>query len=432
MTGIILAGGIGKRMWPIHQNKLLLPILGKTVFEHVLQSILQAKVCDSLLIIASPDNAEGLTKLSQAANLPVKIVIQNQPGGMGNALIEAENHISGKIVVINGDDFLEPKAYKDVVKVAQDSAADVVLPGLVMDHYFPGGYLQVDSDTVTKVVEKPGEGNEPSNLVKLVVDYFKDGQRLIEAIKTAQTSKDDAYEVALDNLIQSGKNISFSKYQGLWKSLKYSWHILDITDYLLSKLSCSIDPSATIAKTAIVEGEVVIEEGVKIFAGTVVKGPCFIGKNTIIGNGALVRNSMIGESCVVGFGTEIARSYIGSNSWFHTNYIGDSVIEGDFGMGSGAVIANLRLDNQVVKVGEQRIDTKRDKLGVIAGKGARMGVNSATMPGVRLGANSLVGPGVVMTRDVKDRTKVLLKQEYEMGVNANVTSYDQFRKNLKK
>ena len=38
--------------------------------------------------------------------------------------------------------------------------------------YFPGGYLTLEGGRVTSVVEKPGAGNEPSDLVNLVAHVF--------------------------------------------------------------------------------------------------------------------------------------------------------------------------------------------------------------------------------------------------------------------
>src|SRR3989338_5044213 len=119
--------------------------------------------------------------------------------------------------------------------------------------------------------------------------------------------------------------------------------ILDNKCSVISKIEHTISPGANVSEKAIIEGKVVIEEGARVFEGVVIKGPCYIGKNVILGNSSMVRESDLEEGVVTGFNSDITRSYIGANSWFHTNYIGDSVIEGDFGMGSGAVLANLRL-----------------------------------------------------------------------------------------
>lgn len=416
-------------MWPIQNDKCLIPFLGKPLLFHNLKQINETIPNVEFIIICTPTNKEGVEKVAQELQLNYKLAIQNTPSGMADAILAAKDLINGEILVVNAEDQLEPGVYQGVLGI-QD--ADVVVAGLQVKKYFPGGYIKIDGEKVTGIIEKPGEGNEPSDLVKLVVDCFKDGKKLVEYIEKASSSQDDHYEIALDQMIKDGLNVKFSKYEGIWLPLKYPWHILDITAHLISKIERKISDSAKVSDKAVVEGNVVIEEGVKVFEGATIKGPCYIGKNCIVGNNSMVRESDLEEGCVTGFNSDITRSYIGANSWFHTNYIGDSILEGDFGMGSGAVLANLRLDDHTIRVGEEKIDTGRSKLGLTAGKGSRVGVNASTMPGVRIGTNSLIGPGVVLHEDIKDSTKVIVKQEYEISEHSpKLTGYDQFRDQLK-
>ncbi|MBI2085707.1 NTP transferase domain-containing protein [Candidatus Daviesbacteria bacterium] len=427
MKVIVLAAGEGKRMWPIATDKCLIPFLGKPLLFHNLKQLKENIKADEFVIIANPQNKNQIEKIAQELELNFLTVVQNEPKGMADAILSAKDLIDGEVLIVNAEDVLDPKVY-------QVTGGDVVLTGLQVKKYFPGGYIKKGlGDRVQGIVEKPGEGNEPSDLVKLVVDYFKDGEKLVEYLEKAQSSKDDMYEVTLDKMISDGLEVKFTKYDGVWLPLKYPWHILDITAHLLSKVEQQISPRAKVSDKAIIEGNVVIEEGAKVFEGAVIKGPTFIGKNCIVGNNSMVRESILEEGCVTGFNSDITRSYIGANSWFHTNYIGDSVIEGDFGMGSGAVLANLRLDDHTIRVGEEKVDTGKNKLGLIVGKGSRVGVNASTMPGVRVGLNSLVGPGVVLHEDVKDNTKIVVKQEYQVSEHTpTLTSYEEFRDKLDK
>lgn len=406
-------------MWPIQTEKCLIPFLGKPLLYHNLKKIKEAGNFD-FIIVASPQSKEEITRIAQSLSLNFKIAVQNEPRGMADALLSAGDLIEGEIFILNAEDIL------DVSVLKSDFQGDVVLTGLKVDTYFPGGYLATEGERVSGIVEKPGEGNEPSDMVKLVADYFKDGKQLIEYLEKVQTDKDDAYESALDQMIKDGLDVRFSKYDGIWTPLKYPWHILDITAYFLSGLEQQISSGAKVSEKAIIEGNVMIEEGAKVFEGAVIKGPCYIGRNCIVGNNSMIRESNLEEGCVTGFNSDITRSYIGGNSWFHTNYAGDSVLEGDFGMGSGAVLANLRLDGKTIA------DTGRSKLGLIAGKGVRMGVNASTMPGVKVGSGSLIGPGVVLKHDLKENQKITLKEEsYEIKDYAAVpTKYEQFRDKL--
>lgn len=416
-------------MWPIQTDKCLIPFLGKPLLYHNLKQIKENTSASEFIIIANPQSKDAVEEVTKELNLSYTIAVQRQPNGMADAILSAKDLIEGEVLIVNAEDVLDAKVFQDVLRVQ----GEVVLTGRKTDEYFPGGYIKATGNSVQAIVEKPGEGNEPSDLVKLVVDYFKDGQKLVRYLEKAQTNKDDAYEVALDQTIEEGLEVKFAKYEGAWIPLKYPWHMLDLTAYFLSQVEQQISPQAKISDKAIIEGKVVIEEGVRIFEGAVIKGPVFIGKNCIIGNNSMVRESNLEEGCVTGFNSDITRSYIGSNCWFHTNYIGDSVLEGDCGMGSGAVLANLRLDNKNITVGEEHLETGRSKLGLIAGQGVRIGVNASIMPGVRVGSNSLIGPGVVLKKDLSENKKITLKEEsYEIqDYKILPTSYEQFREQLK-
>ena len=428
MKVIVLAGGEGKRMWPIATDKCLIPFLGKPLLYHNLKKLKEAINPTEVIIVSNSDSKEQIQKILSELDIPGTIAIQNEPKGMADAILSAKDFIEGETLIVNAEDIVDASIFEKV------KGGEVVLAGLKVDKYFPAGYLKLDKDKLTGIVEKPGEGNEPSDLVKLVCDYFKDGKKLCEYLEKATSDKDDVYEVAISQMISDGVEIKFVKYTSTWIPLKYPWQILDILSYFLSTIEQNISPEAKVSEKAEISGKVVIEDGARVFEGTTIKGPCYIGKNVIVGNNSMVRESDLEEGCVTGFNSDITRSYIGANSWFHTNYVGDSIIEGDFGMGSGAVLANLRLDDHTIRVqiGEEQVDSGRHKLGLTAGKGSRVGVNASTMPGVKIGSNSLVGPGVTLYHDVEDNKKILIKQEYETTDHTPVLiGYEQFRNKLK-
>ena len=88
-------------------------------------------------------------------------------------------------------------------------------------------------------------------------------------------------------------------------------------------------------------------------------------------------------------------------------------------MGSGSVLANLRLDEGEIssQVSGNRIATHRTKLGSMIGKGVRIGVNASIMPGIKIGANSLIGAGLVIDRDIPDNSFCVQKSTFEIKQN---------------
>ena len=193
-------------------------------------------------------------------------------------------------------------------------------------------------------------------------------------------------------------------YENSWYYLKYPWHVLLMKDYFLKNIKTYQGNNVEIDKTALIEGEVYIEDGVKIMNQAKIVGPTYIGKNSIIGSYAMVINSMIGEQTVVGGYSEVTRSYLGKNIMLHRNYIGDSVLADGVSFGAGAVTANYRFDAKSPSsdVKGVKMDSQLSKLGAIIGVGAKIGVNVSLLPGVKIGKKSMIGPGEVVRKDIED------------------------------
>jgi len=136
-----------------------------------------------------------------------------------------------------------------------------------------------------------------------------------------------------------------------------------------------------------------------------------------------VRCSQIGDDCVIGFGTEVARSHIGDHVWTHTNYIGDSVIGNNCSFGAGTVTGNLRLDEEHISVNihGEKICSGTNKFGLVTGDNVRCGINTSFMPGVKIGNNCFIGAGIIVAQDVEDDKFVYGKTELTIKDNISKT-----------
>ena len=404
---IVLAGGIGKNFAPLVTNKSLFPFFGKPLIEHTLEMI-QAAGGTEALVVCNQENQSVIANLS--TKLQIITVLQNTAAGQADALTLVSHLIADDqpVIILNAVDLIEPKFLQKFMKQASTTYAQIL--GMRVKKHFLGGYLQVDGERVLSIVEKPALGKEPSDIANLFFHYFAKPQELF-ALLTKYTAGDDAYEKALDELLHS-QNVSFMIYEGYWQKLKQADHVLDMTQlFLQHKLNNKIDKSAKIDKTVRIEGPVQIEANVKIEAGAVIKGPAYIGANTIIGNHCLIRNSIIEANSIIGFGSEVARSYIGPNCNLHHNFIGDSVLEAFVNPSYGTCTANLRFDQDKVKLrlaqenGEDLlIQTDKNKLGAIMAKGVFLGINCSILPGITIGAEARALPGSVIKKAVKSET----------------------------
>jgi NDP-sugar pyrophosphorylase family protein len=439
---VLLLGGASRRFWPL-EDKPLLDFCGLPLIVHQLHQLRDAGITDAVLV-TSPAASSRLRELLEGVpGLHGHIVVQQAPAGMGDALLCAapllEREYRGRVLyVTQPNDIVDASLHRRIVRAAVEEPGTGLLTAVARDRYFPGGYLVVEDGRVRGIIEKPPMGQEPSNLVTIVAHVHPHASALLAALEeeyATSSAGDDHYERAVARLLRSVEYRAFL-YDGPWAPLKFPWHVLDALELFLRQITEQrIAESARISPRAEITGPVVIAEDVRVFSGAHIVGPAYIGRGAIIGDNTLVRESQIGEGSVVGFNTEVARSYIGRECWFHSNYIGDSVIGDAVSFGAGAVTANLRFDEQPVatRVGDALLDTGRVKLGAIVGRGSKIGVNATILPGVKIGAGTWVSPGLVVRGDIPDGVYLTPPPGGEMRPNrahSGPAQRDAFRQRL--
>ena len=197
---VIPAAGLGTRFLPVTKSvpKELLPILDKPMLQYVVEEAAQAGV-DQIILVVSPDkesvaeyfqpapgleshlNDSGVSDLAQkvhaATNLAqVTTVIQEQPLGLGHAVLMAKDAVGNQpFVVILPDDIIDPPdnrpgATAQMLDVFNHHGGGVVAVEPVPWDAVPN-YGVVDATTMTdsisrirRLVEKPPRDEAPSNL----------------------------------------------------------------------------------------------------------------------------------------------------------------------------------------------------------------------------------------------------------------------------
>ena len=147
-----------------------------------------------------------------------------------------------------------------------------------------------------------------------------------------------------------------------------------------------------------VSGSVFIHDSVKLPSHCEICGPCYIGKGTEVRPGAYIRgNVIVGQECVLGNSCEYKNCLLMDRvETAHFNYVGDSVLGSNAHLGAGAVLANVSLNKDEVRVSTPggRVATGRRKLGALLGEGAQVGCNAVLQPGTILGKGAIVLPAV--------------------------------------
>ena len=412
---LVLAGGVSERVWPLRE-KLLIRFGSQSLLErHV--GILLALGCRQVIVVANPENAGAIEGALNGIDAEVQVVIQPQPRGMADAVLCARDALAAvhaeSLYVTQAHDVVGPVLHSAILEALESGKAAGYVAAQKVDTYFPGGYLKLDGRKVTAVVEKPGAGNEPSNLVNIVAHGFTSWTSLLDALalESAAPGPDDVYERALTRLMAADEFRAVI-FEGRWQALKYPWHVLSVMEMLLGRWADGAESPGDDYEQP--EEGVFLGRDVQIYPGSHVVAPSLIGHGSVVGHNALVRGSVIGENSVVGFGSEVARSYLADRVELHHNYVGDSVLDREATLGFGATTANYRIDGRTVpsRIGADRVDSGRMKLGLVMGAGAKIGVNTSTMPGSKIGAGAIIGPNLRVSRDVPDGRRLLDQRGY--------------------
>ena len=160
MRGVILAGGLGKRLDPLTRitNKHLLPVYDKPMIYYPIQTLKNAGI-DEILIVTGGDHAGDFLRLlgngEEFGLKDLRYAYQKGERGIADALRLAANFVDGgKFVVILGDNVLERSIRPSVEKFRRQAGGGRVLITKVPDPQ-RFGVVEFKGTKVVSITEKP-------------------------------------------------------------------------------------------------------------------------------------------------------------------------------------------------------------------------------------------------------------------------------------
>jgi len=178
MKGVILAGGLGTRLYPLTKvtNKHLLPVYDKPMIYYPIQTLINAGI-DDILIVTGGNNAGDFLKLlgngKEFGLKHINYTYQEGEGGIAEALRLAEFFASGeKICVVLGDNVIEKnirRAVKNFQK--QKEGAKILLKEVPDPERF--GVPELREDRIVRIEEKP---KEPKSQYAVIGIYLYDSE----------------------------------------------------------------------------------------------------------------------------------------------------------------------------------------------------------------------------------------------------------------
>ncbi len=421
MKVLVLAAGFGTRLHPLTQfhPKAMLPLLGKPMLHHVIDTLRDVGFKEIVLVVSHlREQIRQYFGDGKDFGVHISYAIQAKPKGEYDAVLSAEKELAGddRFLMTDCDIITTTQRFKDTLKASRSS--DMALSLFEVPNPNQFGVVDLEGEKITKIVEKPPPGTEPSNLIVAGVYVFTEA--IFDAIR-----KTKDLEVGIQHLIDEGHSIFGSHSTGPWVDVGRTWNILEATPILFERLrhqktsrsqGPTIDSTAKVSEAAHLSGDVWIGPGARVFPGASLVGPVYVGADAVVGNNALLRDhAVLDQGVSVGFACEVRNSVLMPGcSIGHLAFVGDSILGHETDIGAGVVLSNYRFDGTVVKVmlRGQLVSTHTDKFGAVIGGKSKIGCNAVVLPGRTIGYNSWVDPGIIVEKDVPDNTHLRLQQSF--------------------
>ena len=237
MKGVILAGGLGTRLFPLTKvtNKHLLPVYDKPMIYYPIQALINAGIEDILIVTGGNSAGDFLKLLGNGKEFGLRHInytYQEGEGGIAEALRLAEFFAAGeKVCVVLGDNLIEMNIRKAVDSFRkQKGGAKILLKEVPDPQRF--GVAAWEGDRIVSVEEKP---KEPKSNFAVIGIYLYDGA-VFDIIKTLKPSGRGELEITDVNnrYIEKGL-MTWDILEGWWtdagtfESLIRSTHLVSQT-----------------------------------------------------------------------------------------------------------------------------------------------------------------------------------------------------------
>ena len=218
MKGVILAGGLGSRLFPLTKitNKHLLPVYDQPMIYYPIRTLINAGIDDIMIVTGGNSAGDFLKLLGNGKDFGLKhlnYTYQEGEGGIADALSLVEHFADDEpICVVLGDNIIERNIRQAADEYrAQGRGAKIMLKEVHDPQRF--GVPELDGDKVLRIEEKPAE---PKSNYAVIGIYFYDNT-VFDVIKTLVPSDRGELEITDVNNHYIGRGeMTWNELDGWW------------------------------------------------------------------------------------------------------------------------------------------------------------------------------------------------------------------------
>ncbi|MGI6119049.1 MAG: bifunctional UDP-N-acetylglucosamine diphosphorylase/glucosamine-1-phosphate N-acetyltransferase GlmU [Desulfosporosinus sp.] len=445
LVAVIMAAGKGTRM-KSKLPKVLHSLAGKTLIEHVLDTVSQIGV-ERPLVIVGHGREEIETRISER----VELIVQKEQLGTGHAVMQALPYLDSArtVLVLSGDQpLLKSETLRALIELHEAQGVSATVLTSYMAQPFGYGRVIKDGDNLVKIVEEKDATVEERQIKEINTGtYCFQGSALKDALNkiTPQNAQGEYYLTEVfDILLKQRKKVltycTADSHEALGintrAQLAEAEAILRerILSHWMSEGVTILDPSSTFIDDKVqLSQDVIILPFTCLMGKTVIEEDAVIGpqtnlENCTVGCGSKVtytvaKDTVIGELCHIGPfaylrpGTkleanvkvgdfvEIKNSVIEIGAKVpHLSYIGDSHVGKSVNIGAGTITCNYDgVNKHHTEIGDY----------------AFIGSNTNLVAPVKVGERAVTGAGSTITKNVPamalvvERSAQIIKEHWQ-------------------
>jgi len=218
MKGVILAGGLGTRLFPLTKitNKHLLPVHDRPMIYYPIQTLINAGIDDIMIVTGGNSAGDFLRLLGNGKEFGLKhlnYTYQEGEGGIADALGLVEHFADDQpVCVVLGDNVIESNIRSAADEYREEGkGAKILLKRVTDPQRF--GVPELDGDKVLQIEEKP---QDPKSDFAVIGIYFYDST-VFDVIRTLVPSGRGELEITDVNnhYIRRGE-MTWNELDGWW------------------------------------------------------------------------------------------------------------------------------------------------------------------------------------------------------------------------